>query len=229
MALLGGALADRFDRRRLLLLDQIALVAVAAGARRARVRRRPAGVAALRARRPAGRVRRGPERDALGDRAQPRRARRGCARALALNFGLYQLTLVVGPALGGLLIAAGGVEAAYAVDAVELPRDGRRRCVAMARSCRTATARARAPIGRSIAEGLRFVRRNEALMGSFAIDLMAMTFGMPRALFPVLSRQRLRRGRGGHGPAVRGGVGGRDGRGAHDRLARARAPARAGS
>jgi MFS family permease len=44
-----------------------------------------------------------------------------------------------------------------------------------------------AGIGRQIAEGLRFVRSNEALMGSFAIDLAAMTFGMPRALFPVLS------------------------------------------
>jgi MFS family permease len=42
-------------------------------------------------------------------------------------------------------------------------------------------------IGRAIAEGLRFVRRSSALKGSFAIDLLAMTFGMPRALFPVLS------------------------------------------
>jgi MFS family permease len=40
---------------------------------------------------------------------------------------------------------------------------------------------------RSIAEGLRFVRGNQALMGSFACDLVAMTFGMPRALFPVLA------------------------------------------
>ena len=39
----------------------------------------------------------------------------------------------------------------------------------------------------SIAEGLRFVRGNRALAGSFAIDLVAMTFGMPRALFVVLS------------------------------------------
>jgi MFS family permease len=38
-----------------------------------------------------------------------------------------------------------------------------------------------------VAEGLRFVRGNQALMGSFAIDLVAMTFGMPRALFPVLA------------------------------------------
>jgi MFS family permease len=45
----------------------------------------------------------------------------------------------------------------------------------------------REPIFRSIATGLRFVRGERALVGSFAIDLCAMTFGMPRALFPVLS------------------------------------------
>jgi MFS family permease len=39
----------------------------------------------------------------------------------------------------------------------------------------------------SIAQGLRFVRGNRTLLGSFAIDLSAMTFGMPRALFPALS------------------------------------------
>jgi hypothetical protein len=42
-------------------------------------------------------------------------------------------------------------------------------------------------IRRSIADGLRFVRRSRALLGSFAIDLNAMAFGMPRALFPVLA------------------------------------------
>jgi hypothetical protein len=42
-------------------------------------------------------------------------------------------------------------------------------------------------IRRSIADGLRFVRGNRALLGSFAIDLNAMAFGMPRALFPVLA------------------------------------------
>ena len=45
----------------------------------------------------------------------------------------------------------------------------------------------RAPVLRSIADGLRYVRGNQALVGSFAIDLVAMTFGMPRALFAVLA------------------------------------------
>ena len=126
--------------------------------------------------------------------------------ALALNFGLYQLTLVIGPALGGLLIAALGVGAAYAVDAVELPGDGRRRSWRWRRSRRTARRRRpSAPIRRSIAEGLRFVRGNQALMGSFAIDLLAMTFGMPRALFPVLAVSVYGAGADGHRPAVRRG------------------------
>ena len=43
------------------------------------------------------------------------------------------------------------------------------------------------PILHSIAEGLRFVRRTQVLAGSFAIDLVAMTFGWPRSMFAVLS------------------------------------------
>ena len=49
------------------------------------------------------------------------------------------------------------------------------------------TAGPRIALRSSIGEGLRYVRSNQALMGSFAIDLVAMTFGMPRALFAVLA------------------------------------------
>ena len=79
------------------------------------------------------------------------------------------------------------------------------------------------PVLRSIASGLRFVRGKRALVGSFVIDLLAMTFGMPRALFPVLVAHRLPRGRGGHRRAVRGGGARGDGGRADHRLARARA------
>ena len=81
MALVGGALADRADRRRLLLLDQIALVACL-GARCARCAiagSPPLGVLYVLAR-PAGGIRRDPERRALGDRAEPRASPRGCIR-----------------------------------------------------------------------------------------------------------------------------------------------------
>ena len=185
LALVGGALADRFDRRRLLLLDQIALVACAAAL---------AALAFAPGDPPVpllyvlggllagfGAVQNVTRSSIVPNLVDPARLR----SALALNFGLFQLTLVIGPALGGLLIGAFGVGAAYAVDAVS--------CFAMVGALvgmnpqLPAGDGPHAPMTRSIAEGLRFVRRNEALMGSFAIDLMAMTFGMPRALFPVLS------------------------------------------
>jgi MFS family permease len=119
--------------------------------------------------------------------------------ALSLTFGLYQLTMVVGPGLGGLLIAAAGVEGAYIADAVT--------CAGMvfaAYLMRPQPPRAdeheeREPIFRSIATGLRFVRGERALVGSFVIDLCAMTFGMPRALFPVLSLTVYHAGAGGTG------------------------------
>ena len=80
---------------------------------------------------------------------------------------------------------------------------------------------------RSIAEGLRYVRGNQALVGSFAIDLVAMTFGMPRALFAVLAVSVYHAGAEGTGLLYAAGVGGRDRRGADHRLDRARpAPGR---
>jgi hypothetical protein len=108
-------------------------------------------------------------------------------QAMAVNFGLYQLTLVIGPGLGGLLIAAVGLAPVYAIDALS--------CLAVVFAAynmapqppQGVEANAEVGIRRSILDGLVFVRGNRALLGSFAIDLVAMTFGMPRALFPVLA------------------------------------------
>jgi MFS family permease len=186
MALLGGAFADRHDRRRLLLLDQIALVATAAALAALTLAGDPpipllyllGGLTAG-----FGAVQNVTRSAIVPNLVEPERL----PSALALNFGLMQVTMVVGPGLGGLLIAAYGVGAAYVVDGVS--------CLAMVAAAalmrpqppQTDADAPAATVLRSIAEGLRFVRRNRALTGSFAIDLMAMTFGMPRALFAVLA------------------------------------------
>jgi MFS family permease len=185
MALLGGALADRRDRRRVLLLDQIGLVAISAAlAAGAFAGWSPLGLLYVLGGLLAGfgAVENVTRSAIIPNLVEPARLR----SALALSFGLYQVTLVLGPGLGGLLIAATGVGSAYAVDAVS--------CLAMVAAIvpmgPQPPQRDGLPvegIGRSIADGLRFVRGNQALLGSFAIDLVAMTFGMPRALFPVLS------------------------------------------
>lgn len=182
-SLFGGALADRYDRRKLLLLYQLLLVALAGALAAASFLGTPslwllyvlagalAGAAGL-------------ERVARAS-ITPNVVRPEVLRpALSNMFGLMQLTMVVGPALGGLLIAAWGVQAAYTVDAVS--------CIGM--TIAAALLSPQPPIGadhepvlRSIVSGLRFVGGERALLGSFAIDLLAMTFGMPRALFPVMS------------------------------------------
>jgi hypothetical protein len=185
-ALLGGAVADRIDRRRLLLAVQAGLVAVATTLAVGALAGEPpvwllyvlggalAGFGSLEAV-----VRTAMVPNLVG--------REHLRPALALAFGLYQLTAVVGPGAAGLLIAAADVQGAYAVDAVS--------CLAMLAAAWRMSPQLperpdegeALPLGRSIAEGLRFVRGNQALKGTFAIDLIAMTFGMPRALFPVLS------------------------------------------
>jgi MFS family permease len=183
-ALVGGAIADRMDRRKLLLLDQIGLVLIAGALAAVSFAGHPsvvvlyalagllAGCSALQ----------NVVRSAIVPTLVSRKNMRS---ALAFNYGLYQLTMVIGPGLGGLLIAGLGVGAAYTIDAVS--------CFAMVFAV-TAIApqpphevTAEVSIRRSVADGLRYVRGNQALLGSFAIDLVAMTFGMPRALFPALA------------------------------------------
>jgi predicted MFS family arabinose efflux permease len=105
--------------------------------------------------------------------------------ALALNFALTQLTMVIGPALGGVMIGVLGVGSAYTADALS--------CLAMVAAAAAMRPQPPEPhpdrpgIRQSIAEGLGFVRRTKELKASFLTDLMAMTFGMPRAVFPVLA------------------------------------------
>jgi MFS family permease len=194
-SLFAGALADRFDRRRLLLACQVALVAVAAALAAAAFAGHPSVwilyllAGAMAASSSVERVTRAAIVPNVVSRAQLR-------AALSFSFGMYQVAMVAGPALGGLLISGLGVGAAYTTDAVS--------CLGMVAAARAMSpqrpaAGEREPVLRSIRSGLGFVRRSQALVGSFAIDLAAMTFGMPRALFPVLSLSLYHAGASGTG------------------------------
>jgi MFS family permease len=195
-SLWGGALADRFDRRRLLLACQVALVAVAVGLAVASFLGEPpvwllyvlAGASAG-----AAAVERVTRAAIVPNTVTRERLRAG----LSLTFGLYQLTQVIGPAVGGVLIAALGVDWVYAIDAAS--------CFGMVLAAWAMSPQPpigveeHEPVMRSIRTGLSFVRRSHALVGSFVIDLCAMTFGMPRALFPVLSLTVFHAGASGTG------------------------------
>lgn len=200
-SLYAGVLNDRHDRRRLLIFVQIVLVSVAAALALVATMEHPpiwllfvlagvtAGAASLE------RVTR--------TSIVPNTVRPGLLRsALSITFGLYQLVMVIGPAIGGLMIAAFGIVSPYVLDAVS--------CLGMVAAAMLMSpqpphvaegevAPAHEPALKSIREGLRFVRKSQALMASFIIDLAAMTFGMPRALFPVLSLTVFHAGASGTG------------------------------
>jgi MFS family permease len=196
MALLGGAIADRMDRRRLLLITQVGLVATA-GALALLPAVGPPPVAALYA---LGGLLAGfnaLQNVALSALIPNLIDRPRLPRVLAVSYGLSALSMVLGPAVGGILIATFGVQAAYSVDAVT--------CLAVVFTVMLIApqppigAGVHPPVLASIGEGLRYVFSNRALVGSFAIDLVAMTFGMPRALFAVLSVSVFHAGAAGAG------------------------------
>jgi MFS family permease len=105
----------------------------------------------------------------------------------AIFQSLFQTGAIVGPAVAGLLLAGAGVHLIYWIDVASF-------LVAMAAVLTMSPQPA--PVGgtgstrpglRSTLEGLRFVRRSKLVQGAYVIDINAMVFGMPRALFPALA------------------------------------------
>jgi MFS family permease len=119
---------------------------------------------------------------------------RPAAYTLQATYGSFGM--MAGPAIGGLLIGAVGLNAAYAVDVATY-------VVALAVFARIAPSppvmnAASVSTTASVLEGVRFLRGHMLVMNVFAIDLLAMVFGMPRALFPALA-DRLHGGAGLYG------------------------------
>jgi MFS family permease len=102
--------------------------------------------------------------------------------ALALEVVYYQSAALAGPVLAGVLFVQLGVGYAYLIDAVSYLGV----IVALAGMRPSPPSAERASVDWStIVEGLRFLRGNQVLQGTFWIDLNAMIFGLPVALYPA--------------------------------------------
>ncbi len=113
------------------------------------------------------------------------------AAAAALNGIGNQLGQLGGPALAGWLIAGPGLAVCYGLDAACFAAFG---IMLLFVRPLPPTAGAPRPGLRSLAEGLRYVRRSGVLAGMLLIDTNAMVFGMPQALFPALARTHFHGG-----------------------------------
>ncbi len=109
---------------------------------------------------------------------------------LALNRLSFQVMLTTGPGLAGLIAAAPGLGlgACYLIDAASFACSmyGVARLPALPRSGTAAR-----PGPRAVAAGVRYIGRSHVLTGAFLADLNATIFGLPIALFPAINAERF--------------------------------------
>jgi MFS family permease len=190
-ALTGASFIDAHDRRRILMWAQVLLAAFAAVLLVASLSGHPP-VAALFAVNGAmwfvGAIE-GPARSAMTARLVGVEL---VPSALTLYQVLWQTVQVVGPAVAGVLIAATSSSWAYGVDLVTY---GALFAAAVAMRPMPPEHDAGDAAGwAAVREGFVHVRRDRLLQSTFAIDLVAMIFGMPAALFPALALTQFHRG-----------------------------------
>jgi MFS family permease len=186
-ALWGGAVADSMDRRKLLLITNsgIAVTSVLFWLQAATGLDSVAVLMVLLAVQQAFWGLNAPARNASIARLVPEDQ---LPAANALGSTVMQTGQVVGPLLAGVLIPVIGLPELYLIDALAL-------CVTVWAVYRlpslrplASTAARRAGL-REIAAGFRYIAGHKVLLLSFLADIVAMVFGMPRALFPQLASQ----------------------------------------
>jgi MFS family permease len=183
LTLVGGAVADAFDRRRMVLVTETLQAVGVAGLLVNAALPHPsivvvfffativaacfsAGVGAMRS---------------LPQRLLPEEI---FAQAGALDSIYYGLGGVAGPALAGVLIGAVGLSTVYAIGAISFAAT----VVALwGLPPMPPHPEADRPGIRSIVDGFRFVVREKVILGFFLVDTNAMVFGMPLALFPAIA------------------------------------------
>jgi MFS family permease len=191
----AGSLADVVDRRRLLLVTQfgqalcsVALVGLAlmAGPALAAIFAVAFAASALSAIEQ-------PARSSATPRLVPPER---LPAAIALGQLNFQVGSVVGPAVGGVLIATVGLGGAYFVDVATFAAS---LIAILAIAPLPPLGAVVRPGLAAVREGLRFAARRRVILSTFVIDLDAMIFGMPTALFPVLALDVFRTGPAGLG------------------------------
>ena len=186
IGLLGGAIADAVDRRKLVLVISGGSAAVSAGlAAQAFAGLRSVWLLyALVAVSAALSAINAPVRRTFIPSLLPADQ---LTAGLALNRLSFQIMLTVGPALAGLIAASLGLRACYLIDAASFAGSlyGVARLPALPRA-----AGAVRPGLRAVAAGVRYIGRSRVLAGAFLADLNATIFGLPIALFPAINAER---------------------------------------
>jgi hypothetical protein len=195
LAIPAGQLADRHSRKGLIIIAHGILFAAAAGLAFLSSVRGPIGLSYLvLVLTGVGQALNRPTRWSILPQIVSREL---LLSAITWNSSTWQIAAMAGPALGGLVIAvSGGSGACYVINAA---------CSGLVIAL-TATFRLRGVVQDSrpvtldsLLAGLRFVRRNELILATMTLDMIAVFLGGATALLPIFARDILRIGPAGLG------------------------------
>jgi MFS family permease len=185
--LLGGAVADRVDRKRLLIGSEAVMAACLLGLLANALSATP-GTLAIYALVAVLQGASGFHRPALEALTQKLARPEEFAAVAALSSMRGTVGMVAGPALAGLLLARWGAVGAYIFDfatfmaalffLARIPRE---------RLAPEVVPGQRPHLLADLAEGVRFAWARPALMGTYIVDIVAMAFAFPIALFPAMA------------------------------------------
>jgi MFS family permease len=196
-SLVGGVVADAVDRKRLIIITQTVMLLSAAALTvvTALGLQHIWPIYALTALSSAAIAFDNPARQALLPALVPER---DFPNAVSLGFVSFQIAMVSGPVLGGVVLARYGPAAVYAFNAVSFL------AVIVAVLLIRAAGKGRADEAARVSlealkEGLRFVRRTPIMVQTMSLDFVATFFASATALLPIFARDILRVGEHGYG------------------------------
>jgi MFS family permease len=184
--LFGGTLADAIDRRKLIVTCELgmALIMLVVGLSLGMLAPSAPSAPYLLTAAAAMAVLNGFHRPALEALTPQLLDADEMAAAGALNSFRFNVCMIAGPAVAGVLIAKGGAASAFYLDAASFLLCVW--CVLTLPALPRAEKGARFSLA-AVREGFAYAMSRQELIGTYVVDIIAMTFSMPNLLFPAVA------------------------------------------
>ncbi|WP_408096044.1 MFS transporter [Peredibacter sp. HCB2-198] len=179
----GGAVADSFNRRKIVLMTDISsaignlllILFTLSGSKEYFILYILAGIMA---------IFKGFERPALEAMIQQLFEKKDIPKVSTLQSLKTTSGMILGPALGGVLISSVGITWTYTIDLLSYAAS--LFCVLQLRDLKELKEKRKANIG-AILDGFKYAWKRPDLMGTYVVDMASMTFAFPNPLFPALA------------------------------------------
>ncbi|KTD59078.1 MFS transporter [Legionella shakespearei] len=184
-ALVGGVMADRYNRRGLIILSEL-LLAVGCLVLALNSLTDAPNVYVIFAVAMLLSAITGLHRPALDSIVQQIVKPKDYKNVGALTSFKFSFCMIVGPAIAGLIIAQHGIVITYLIDLTTFLISIL--CVCLMHSIPKPVVEEHPSIMSSLKEGVRFAFSRQELIGSYFVDFIAMVFAMPNALLPAIAQ-----------------------------------------